>query len=157
MSDNNSLRGLTDRQREAYQLREAGVSYPKIGAKLGISHQRARQAYLGAKRKLNEKRFLKKVKPRRRAMMKMYVFDYYADKTGFGICDLYGTKTEAIKAAKDYYSRLTAREKAQVTYCNVYEIEATADQIEAINGGENPEPYWTADIWDALKEGNNDD
>ena len=89
--------------------------------------------------------------------MVMYVFDYYQDKTGFGICDLYIDREDAVKDAKDYYSRLTAREKKLVNYCHVYEVEVTAEQAEAIEAGENPEPYWTADVWDALEEETQED
>ena len=43
-----STLGVTERQREAIALRKQGLSFPEIGQRMGISHQRAHQIVAGA-------------------------------------------------------------------------------------------------------------
>lgn len=85
--------------------------------------------------------------------MRKYVFECFAAKKGYGDCQLFNSLNAAIETGKAYYNHLTEKEKAALTLCHVYEIEASPEQIEDINDGSDvPYFYKTNDVWDALEK-----
>lgn len=49
-----ALSALTDKQRRAYELRQGGLTYKKVGEQMGITANAARQNFKGAERRLRE-------------------------------------------------------------------------------------------------------
>lgn len=77
--------------------------------------------------------------------MKAYVYTEY--NGNIGTQEVYKTEDDAVKMAKYSWDHTTDREKKRIEWCQVLEIEASEEQLEAIADGD-----WPHDNSESCKE-----